>query len=240
MPLPKVSTPTFDLVLPSNGKKIKYRPFLVREEKILIMALESEDMKQITNAVVQILSACILTRGVKIQNLATFDIEYLFLNVRAKSVGENVEVNITCPDDNKTSVQVSIDIDTIKVQKDEKHKSTIKLDDNLSIKLKYPSLDQFIESNFEAGDEKDNINNTLSMITSCIDMIYNEEESWNGSDSTKKELGDFIDQLNTKQFKMIEDFFTTMPKLSHKVKVTNPQTKVESEVVLEGLAAFFS
>ena len=240
MPLPKVSTPTFDLVLPSNGKKIKYRPFLVREEKILIMALESEDMKQITNAVVQILSACILTRGVKIQNLATFDIEYLFLNVRAKSVGENVEVNITCPDDDKTSVQVSIDIDTIKVQKDEKHKSTIKLDDNLSIKLKYPSLDQFIESNFEAGDEKDNINNTLSMITSCIDMIYNEEESWNGSDSTKKELGEFIDQLNTKQFKMIEDFFTTMPKLSHKVKVTNPQTKVESEVVLEGLAAFFS
>ena len=240
MPLPKVSTPTFDLVLPSNGKKIKYRPFLVREEKILIMALESEDMKQITNAVVQILSACILTRGVKIENLATFDIEYLFLNVRAKSVGENVEVNITCPDDNKTSVQVSIDIDTIKVQKDEKHKSTIKLDDNLSIKLKYPSLDQFIESNFEAGDEKDNINNTLSMITSCIDMIYNEEESWNGSDSTKKELGEFIDQLNTKQFKMIEDFFTTMPKLSHKVKVTNPQTKVESEVVLEGLAAFFS
>ena len=240
MPLPKVSTPTFDLVLPSNGKKIKYRPFLVREEKILIMALESEDMKQITNAVVQILSACILTRGVKIQNLATFDIEYLFLNVRAKSVGENVEVNITCPDDDKTSVQVSIDIDTIKVQKDEKHKSTIKLDDNLSIKIKYPSLDQFIESNFEAGDEKDNINNTLSMITSCIDMIYNEEESWNGSDSTKKELGEFIDQLNTKQFKMIEDFFTTMPKLSHKVKVTNPQTKVESEVVLEGLAAFFS
>ena len=240
MPLPKVSTPTFDLVLPSNGKKIKYRPFLVREEKILIMALESEDMKQITNAVVQILSACILTRGVKIQNLATFDIEYLFLNVRAKSVGENVEVNITCPDDDKTSVQVSIDIDTIKVQKDEKHKSTIKLDDNLSIKLKYPSLDQFIESNFEAGDEKDNINNTLNMITSCIDMIYNEEESWNGSDSTKKELGEFIDQLNTKQFKMIEDFFTTMPKLSHKVKVTNPQTKVESEVVLEGLAAFFS
>ena len=240
MPLPKVSTPTFDLVLPSNGKKIKYRPFLVREEKILIMALESEDMKQITNAVVQILSACILTRGVKIENLATFDIEYLFLNVRAKSVGENVEVNITCPDDNKTSVQVSIDIDTIKVQKDEKHKSTIKLDDNLSIKLKYPSLDQFIESNFESGDEKDNINNTLSMITSCIDMIYNEEESWNGSDSTKKELGEFIDQLNTKQFKMIEDFFTTMPKLSHKVKVTNPQTKVESEVVLEGLAAFFS
>ena len=204
------------------------------------MALESEDMKQITNAVVQILSACILTRGVKIQNLATFDIEYLFLNVRAKSVGENVEVNITCPDDNKTSVQVSIDIDTIKVQKDEKHKSTIKLDDNLSIKLKYPSLDQFIESNFESGDEKDNINNTLSMITSCIDMIYNEEESWSGSDSTKKELGDFIDQLNTKQFKMIEDFFTTMPKLSHKVKVTNPQTKVESEVLLEGLAAFFS
>ena len=240
MPLPKINTPTFELVLPSNGKKIKYRPFLVREEKILIMALESEDMKQITDAVIQILSACILTRGVKINDMSTFDIEYLFLNVRSKSVGETVEVNVTCPDDNETSVSVNIDLDSIKVQKDKNHKNTIKLDDNLSMKLKYPSLKQFIESNFEASNPNNTIDSTLSVITSCIDMIYNDEESWNGSESSQKELEDFVENLNTKQFQMIEDFFTTMPKLSHKVKVKNPKTEVESTVILEGLAAFFN
>ena len=240
MPLPKVNTPTYELVLPSNNKKIKYRPFLVREEKILIMALESEDMKQITNSVVEILNACILTKGIRISTLSTFDIEYLFLNVRAKSVGESVEVNVTCPDDNKTSVQVAIDLDTIKVRKDKKHKNIIKLDDTLSLKMRYPSMDQFIENNFESSGESSDIKTTLSMITSCIDMIYNDEESWNGSESTKKELEEFIEQLNSKQFKLIEDFFTTMPKLTHSVKVKNPQTEVESEVVLEGLAAFFS
>ena len=240
MPLPKINTPTFELVLPSNGKKIKYRPFLVREEKILIMALESEDMKQITDAVIQILSACILTRGVKINDMSTFDIEYLFLNVRSKSVGETVEVNETCPDDNETSVSVNIDLDSIKVQKDKNHKNTIKLDDNLSMKLKYPSLKQFIESNFEASNPNNTIDSTLSVITSCIDMIYNDEESWSGSESSQKELEDFVENLNTKQFQMIEDFFTTMPKLSHKVKVKNPKTEVESTVILEGLAAFFN
>ena len=240
MPLPKINTQTFELVLPSNGKKIKYRPFLVREEKILIMALESEDMKQITDAVIQILSACILTRGVKINDMSTFDIEYLFLNVRSKSVGETVEVNVTCPDDNETSVSVNIDLDSIKVQKDKNHKNTIKLDDNLSMKLKYPSLKQFIESNFEASNPNNTIDSTLSVITSCIDMIYNDEESWSGSESSQKELEDFVENLNTKQFQMIEDFFTTMPKLSHKVKVKNPKTEVESTVILEGLAAFFN
>ena len=240
MPLPKVNTPTYELVLPSNNKKIKYRPFLVREEKILIMALESEDMKQITNSVVEILNACILTKGIRINTLSTFDIEYLFLNVRAKSVGESVEVNVTCPDDNKTSVQVAIDLDSIKVKKNKKHSNVIKLDDVLSLKMKYPSMDQFIENNFEANEESSDIKTTLSMITSCIDMIYNDEESWNGSESTKKELEEFVEQLNSKQFKLIEDFFTTMPKLTHTVKVKNPQTEVESDVVLEGLAAFFS
>jgi hypothetical protein len=240
MPLPKISTPTYELELPSTGKKIKYRPFLVREEKILIMALESEDMKQITNAIVQILSDCILTKTVKIQELSTFDIEYLFLNVRAKSVGETVEVNITCPDDGETTVQVEIDIDSIKVQKNKDHKNTIKLDDNLSMKLRYPSLEQFVENNFEVNETESEVSRSLSMITSCIDMIYDEEESWSASDVSKKELEEFLDQLNTKQFKEIEVFFTTMPKLSHTVKVKNPNTNVESEVVLEGLASFFS
>tara|TARA_Y100000356_G_C11187566_1_gene250298 strand:- start:127 stop:849 length:723 start_codon:yes stop_codon:yes gene_type:complete len=240
MPLPKVNTPTYELVLPSNNKKIRYRPFLVREEKILIMALESEDMKQITNSVIEILNACILTKGVKVSTLSTFDIEYLFLNVRAKSVGESIEVNVTCPDDNKTSVQVSVDLDAIKVKKNRKHTNIIKLDDTLSLKMKYPSMDQFIESNFESNEESSDIKTTLKMITSCIEMIYNDEESWNGSESSQKELEEFIEQLNSKQFKSIEDFFTTMPKLTHTLKVKNPQTNVESSVVLEGLAAFFS
>ena len=219
MPLPKINTPTYELVLPSTGKKIKYRPFLVREEKILIMALESEDMKQITDAIIEILKACILTRGVKLSNLSTFDMEYLFLNVRGKSVGE-----------------------TIKIQKDKSHKNIVKLDDQLSMKLKYPSINQFIESNFETSEDtaSSDISTTMEMITSCIDMIYNAEESWNSNDSTKKELTEFVESLNTKQFKDVEEFFRTMPKLSHTVKVTNPHTKVESDVVLEGLAAFFS
>ena len=241
MPLPKINTPTHELVLPSTGKKIKYRPFLVREEKILVMAMESEDMKQVTTAIVDILNNCILTRGVKVEKLSTFDIEYLFLNVRSKSVGETVEVNVTCPDDGETQVQMEIDIDSIRVKKDKTHKSTVKLDDNLSMKLKYPSLNEFIESNFDASDTtRSEVTQSLDMIISCIDMIYNEEESWSATDSTKKELSEFIEQLNTKQFKEIEKFFATMPKLSHTIKVKNPNTKVESEVVLEGLASFFS
>jgi hypothetical protein len=238
MPLPKINTPTYELTLPSNGKKIKYRPFLVREEKILIMALETEDQKQITAAIIQILTACIMTRGVKLNELATFDIEYLFLNVRSKSVGETISLNLICPDDEKTNVEVSIDLDSIKVKKDKSHTNIVKLDNNLSLKLKYPSMKQFIESNFEAGVET--VSNTMDVVISSIDMIYNEEESWNASESTKKELEDFIDQLNTKQFKLIENFFDTMPKLSHKVKVKNPKTNVESTVLLEGLAAFFN
>jgi len=243
MPLPKINTPTYDLTLPSTGKKIKYRPFLVREEKILIMALETEDMAQITNAVIEILDECILTKGISVTKLATFDIEYLFLNVRSKSVGETIEVNVTCPDDEKTSVQVEINIDAIKVQKVRGHKDIIKLDDQYSMKLKYPSMTQFVESNFESGNdggEGNDIDKSLSMITSCIEMIYDNEESWDASDSSQQELEEFIEQLNSKQFKSIERFFETMPKLSHKVKVTNPKTGVESQVVLEGLASFFT
>jgi hypothetical protein len=240
MPLPKINTPTYEMTLPSTGKKIRYRPFLVREEKILIMAMESENMTEITNAIVQILSDCIISKDVKVESLATFDIEYLFLNVRAKSVGETVEVNVTCPDDGETQVEISIDIDTIKVQKTRGHKNIIKLDDDLSMKLRYPSLEQFVESNFETTDGLSEVGQSLSMITSCVEMIYSQEESWEASDYSKKELDEFIEQLNTKQFKEIEKFFTTMPKLSHTIMVRNPKTGVESEVVLEGLASFFS
>jgi hypothetical protein len=240
MPLPKISTPTYELELPSTGKKIRYRPFLVREEKILIMALESENMKQITDAIVQILSDCIQTKAVKVSDLSTFDIEYLFLNVRAKSVGETVEVNVTCPDDEETQVKIEVAIDDIKIQKNKDHSNIIKLDDTLSMKMKYPSLEQFVENNFETNEDVSDVNKSLSMIISCIDVVYDQEESWSASDCSKKELEDFVEQMNTKQFKEIENFFVTMPKLSHTIKVKNPNTKVESEVVLEGLASFFS
>ena len=240
MPLPKINTPTYELEIPSTGKKIRYRPFLVREEKILIMALESEDMKQISNAIVEILSECIQTKGVKISELATFDIEYIFLNVRSKSVGETVEVNVTCPDDGETQVKAEIDIDSIKVQKDPNHSNVVKLDDSLSMKLKYPSLDQFVENNFEFQDDAADVDKSLQMIISCIEQVYNEDDAWSAADCTQKELQEFVEQMNTKQFKEIETFFTTMPKLSHTLKVKNPKTKVENEIVLEGLASFFS
>ena len=240
MPLPKINTPTYELELPSSGKKVKYRPFLVREEKILIMALESQDMKQITSAITNVLKDCIITRGVKIKELATFDIEYLFLNVRAKSVGETVEVNVTCPDDDETQVQMEIDIDAIQVQKDSDHTNLIKLDDNLSVEMKYPSFQEFINTNFEFEGDDNNIDKSFDVITACIGQVYYEEESWSASDCTKKELKDFVESMNSKQFKDVESFFTTMPKLSHTIKVKNPNTQVESEVVLEGLASFFS
>ena len=240
MPLPKISTPTYELVLPSSGKKVKYRPFLVREEKILIMALESEDTKQITTAIKDVLSTCILSRGIKIDKLATFDIEYLFLNVRAKSVGETVEVNVTCPDDGKTQVQMEIDIDSIKIQRDPEHSNIIKLDDDLSVQMNYPSLNQFIEANFDTKADTSQVDESLEVIMQCIGQVYNQDESWEASECTKKELKDFVESMNSKQFKQVENFFNTMPKLSHNIKVTNPETKVESTVVLEGLASFFS
>lgn len=240
MPLPKINTPTYELVIPSSKKKVKYRPFLVREEKILVMALESEDMTQITNAVVDTITNCIQTRGVKVSDLSTFDIEYIFLNIRSKSVGETIEVNITCPDDGETQAQVSIDVDDIKIQTDKKHTNIINLDDNLKMRLKYPALEQFIESNFEYNTDESDVDKSLDMIISCVDIIYNEEESWAASDSSKKEMKEFIEQMNTKQFKEIETFFATMPKLSHKIKVKNPKTGVVSDVILEGLASFFS
>ena len=238
MPLPKISTPTYELVLPSSGRKIKYRPFLVKEEKILIIALESQDQKQIANSIKSILGNCILTRGTKVEKLSTFDIEYLFLNIRGKSVGENVEVLITCPDDEKTQVPVMIPLDEIKVQKHPDHNKDIKLDDNLVLRMKYPSLSEFIKSNFDLTGNI-GVEESFDLIISCIDQIYNEEESWTSADCTKKEMVEFLDQLNSKQFKEIENFFDTMPKLSHTIKVTNPETKVKSDVVLEGLSSFF-
>jgi hypothetical protein len=237
MPLPKISTPTYELELPSTGKKVKYRPFLVKEEKILIIAMESEDEKQITNAIKEVISSCIITRGIKVDQLSTFDIEYLFLNIRGKSVGEEVEVMVTCPDDGETQVPTVISLDEIKVQKGKNHSRDIKLDDELVLRMKYPSIDEFIKNNF-SGQEI-TVDNTFDLISSCVEQVYSEEESWSAADCTKKELKQFLEQLSSKQFKEIETFFETMPKLSHTVTVTNPKTGVESDIVLEGLTAFF-
>ena len=232
MPLPKISTPTYELEIPSLKKSIKYRPFLVKEEKVLIIAMESEDPKQIAEAVKTVIGNCIVTRGIKIEQLATFDIEYLFLNIRGKSVGETVDVLITCPDDGNTQVPVSINLDDIEVEFREDHSRDIKLDDSLTLRMRYPSMQEFVKSNFIAGSEI-SVDETFDMITSCIEQIYSEEESWSSSDVTKKELKEFLEQLTSQQFKDIEKFFETMPKLSHTIKVTNPNTEVESEVVLD-------
>ena len=236
MPLPKISTPTYELTVPSTGKNIKFRPFLVKEEKILIIAMESQSDKQIAQAVNDVLSNCILTKGVNIDDFSTFDIEYLFLNIRGKSVGESVDVMITCPDDNVTKVPVQVNLDDIKILKNDKHQRDIPLDGNLTMRMKYPSMGEFVKNNFSVNMKVDD---TFDLVCSCIEQVFSEEESWAASDCTKKELHEFLEQLDSSQFKKIEQFFETMPKLSHTLNVTNPNTKVVNKITLEGLNAFF-
>ena len=236
MPLPKISTPTYELTVPSTGKNIKFRPFLVKEEKILIIAMESQSDKQIAQAVNDVLSNCILTKGVNINDFSTFDIEYLFLNIRGKSVGESVDVMVTCPDDNSTKVPVQVNLDDIKILKNDKHQRDIPLDANLTMRMKYPSMGEFVKNNFSVDMQVDD---TFDLVCSCIEQVFSEEESWAASDCTKKELHEFLEQLDSSQFKKIEQFFETMPKLSHTLKVTNPNTKVVNKITLEGLNAFF-
>ena len=239
MPLPKIATPTYELELPSTGETVQFRPFLVKEEKLLVIALESEDTKQITTGIKTVIKNCIITKNIKVETLPTFDIEYLFLNIRGKSVGEQIEVNIICPDDNTTQVPVKIDVDSIKVQKNDEHTNQIRVDKSIMMEMKYPSLEQFIKSNFDFSNQNA-MDQSFDLIASCVNKIYTEDEVWTASDVSKKELSEFLDQMNSTQFKQIEKFFETMPKLSHKLKVTNPNTEVESEVVLEGLASFFA
>ena len=237
MPLPTITTPTYELELPVTKKTVKYRPFLVKEEKILVIAMESQDEKQIGRAVKDVLSSCILTRGIKVDKLPTFEIEYLFLHIRGKSVGEQVELMITCPDDGKTQVPVLVDIDEIKLSIDSDHDKDVVLDSNYTLRLKYPSLGQFIKSNF--NDENVSVEDTFELIAECIDQVFSPEESFSASDCTKKELTAFLEQLNSKQFKKIEQFFETMPKLKHTFDIVNPKTKVNNHIVLEGLSSFF-
>ena len=239
MPLPKIVTPTYELELPSTGKTIQYRPFLVKEEKVLVLALESENTKEITTAIKNVLKSCIKTRGIKVEQLPTFDIEYLFLNIRGKSVGEDLDVSLVCPDDTETTVPVKINIDDIEIKRNDDHNSKVQVDDNIVMEMKYPSLDEFIKNNFDVS--ADNVmEQSFDLMVSCIDKIYTAEEVWTAVDCSKKELVDFLDQMNSSQFKEIEKFFETMPKLYHEVKITNPNTKVKSTVVLEGLSSFFA
>ena len=241
MPLPTIETPTHELKLPSSNKKIRYRPFLVKEEKVLIIALESKNQNEITNAVTQVLKNCVLTKGIDIDNLPTFDIEYLFLNIRAKSIGEDIKVTVTCPDDRKTKVPVTIYVDEIKVIKPKNHKKDIVLDDKLTLRMKYPSLSQFISNNFDTDDEAEAmVDKTFKVVADCIDTIYTEEDAWEAKDYTPDERIEFVQQLNSKQYKLIEKFFATMPKLSHTIEVVNPNTKEKGSVVLEGLSNFFA
>ena len=236
MPLPKIVTPSYELKLPSNGKKISYRPFLVKEEKILILAIESDSLKEISRSIKDILKNCILTKGIKVDELPTFDIEYLFLNIRSRSIGESIELVVTCPDDGETKVNTTIYIDEIEVKKNKEHSTDIKIDDTYTMRMKYPSLDEFIDENFNFEGQSDN---SFDIIASCIDMVFSEEEAWEAKDCTKKELIEFVEQMNSAQFKEIEKFFDTMPQLSHEIEVVNPKTKVKSTVILEGLASFF-
>lgn len=236
MALPKIAKVTHEAIVPSTGKKIKFRPFLVREEKVLILARESNNQAEMVRAIKDVIEACVITKGFSMENLATFDIEYLFLSIRGKSIGEDVEVIVTCPDDGVTKVTETIFLDEVKVVFDDEHSPNVKIDDTYSLQMKYPS----IETVMSADQEDVSIVESLDLIASCISMIFSQDESWSSAESTREELVEWVEDLEPKQFEGIEKFFTTMPKLSHTIQVTNPETKVTSDVVLEGLGSFFA
>ena len=242
MPLPKVSTPTFELNLISTGKAVKYRPFLVKEEKALLIALESGDEKTIQNTLKDVLKACITSRGVKVDELPSFDLEYLFLNIRAKSVGETVELLVTCTDDGETQVPLKIHTSEIKLEVPDDHTDTVDLGDDLKMRLRYPSLKQFTENNFivTSATSDNAIQKAFDAVVDCIDTIYNSDEAWSSSDCTTKELTAFVESMTSSQFAEIEKFFTTMPRMIYRGTVVNPNTQVESEIVIEGLSNFFA
>ena len=236
MALPKLTTPTYELEIPSTDEKIKYRPFLVKEEKILMMAMESKKNADIVQAVKEIVSECTFNK-INISTIPMFDVEYIFLQVRSKSVGEVSKLKLLCPDDSKTYADIELNLNEVKVQVDEEHTNKIELDNGVGIIMKYPTIDSFRES----GIQNINAANMLEVIGTCILQIYEEDgkKVFDPKDQTKKELTEFIEQLNTKQFKLVQKFFDTMPKLKHTIKVKNPKTKKESEIVLTGLNDFF-
>ena len=233
MALPTMDLPTYELEIPSNKKKIKYRPFLVKEEKVLLLALESENDKNIRDAVVSLLKACIQSR-VKVENLATFDLEYIFLNIRAVSVGEIVEMNVVCNDDEETNVRYNLNLTDVNVVFPEGHSNKIMLTDTTGVVMKYPSMDGFVQGQFSNKDF-----DVIDVIASSIDQIFQEEEVYDESTTTKKEFVQFVESLTNSQLEKIQAFFETSPRLEHTFKVTNPNTGVESEYTLRGLQSFF-
>ena len=237
MALPKLNTPTYELEMPSTDEKIQFRPFLVKEEKILMIAMESGKNADIVNAVKEIVSACTFDK-IDISNIPMFDVEYIFLKIRSKSVGETSKLKILCPDDKKTYANVEVNLEEVQVQVGDDHTNKIELDDSKGIIMTYPSVDSFLES----GIQNITASNMLDMIGSCILQIYEDkgEKVYEAKDQTKKELSEFIESMNTGQFKDIQKFFDTMPRLKHTVKVKNPKTKKESEVTLQGLNDFFA
>ena len=236
MAQPKLTTPTYELEIPSTDEKIKYRPFLVKEEKILMMAMESKSSADITQAVKDIVLECTFNK-VDISNMPMFDVEYIFLNVRAKSVGEVSKLKLLCPDDKKTYADVELDLNEVKVQVGEEHTNKIELGNGMGLIMKYPTIDSFNES----GIRDINPSNMLEVIGTCILQIYEEDgkKVYDPKDQTQKELTEFIEQLNTKQFKDLQKFFETMPKLKHEITIKNPKTKKESKITLTGLNDFF-
>ena len=236
MPLPTIATPSYELELPSSGKKIKYRPFLVKEEKVLLIALESNDEKNIREAVVQLLKGCIQTR-LKVENLSIFDLEYLFLNIRAVSVGEEVQMKITCTDDNETEVGYNLNLQHVQVNFPKGHTNKIMLTDTTGVIMKYPSFDRFIDSNF-AGKGV-NQENVLNIIAESIDQIFQGDEVFDQSTTSPKEFLQFVESLTNEQLTKIQEFFETAPRLEHNFKITNPKTGVESEYTISGLNNFF-
>ena len=238
MALPKLNVPKYKMKLPSDGRTVNYRPFLVKEEKLLLLATQTGEQEQLIAAIKDIMAAC--TDIKDIDKLATFDIEYLFLQIRTKSVGETVKVSLTCPDDGETTVEVDIPLDEIKVKKTRGHKTDLKITDEVTVTMGYPSLDTFVSMNFVGDGSEVGVDQVFEMAGSCIKTISDPEQVYDCQDVPKKEIQDFFEGMDTKQFQMIQDFFETMPKLSHTVKVKNPNTNVESDVVLEGLASFFA
>ena len=236
MALPKLATPTYELEIPSTDEKIKFRPFLVKEEKILMMAMESKSNADITQAVKDIVQECTFNK-VKIDNMPMFDVEYIFLQIRSKSVGEVSKLKLLCPDDGKTYADVELDLNEVKVQVGDDHTNKIELGNDMGMIMKYPTIDSFSET----GIRDINPGNMLEVISSCILQIYEKkgEKVYDTKDQTQKEVIDFIEQLNTSQFKKVQDFFTTMPKLKHEITVKNPKTKKESKITLTGLNDFF-
>ena len=237
MALPKLGVPTYELNLPSTGKTIKYRPFLVKEEKLLLLAMESEDEKEVISAVKNLLKNCITSR-IKVDNLPSFDLEYIFLKIRAASVGEMIEMTVTCTDDNETNTTASIDLSKIEIQKDKEHSSKIMLEKDCGIIMKYPSMDRFIESQFL--NKNINTEQVFEFIAGNIDQIFQGEEVFDSTTTSKKEFREFVEGLTSKQFESIQKFYETMPTLSHTFTVVNPNTGVECKYTIEGLQSFFA